>query len=67
MMLNFQACPDVEGTESTGKRKWEKFNQFGKVLIPSCNGSVSCLVGILLKILIKFLFSLPQNTFPDEL
>lgn len=73
MMLNFQACPDVEGTESTGKG--EKFNQTlwaEKVLIPSNVDSsfFRCLVGIRLKILIKFLFfSLPLHVhqqFPVE-
>lgn len=68
MMLNFQACPDVEGTESTGERKMRKFNQFGKVLIPSSGDSfVLCLMGIILKILIKFLFSLPHTHFLTNL
>lgn len=35
MMLNFQACPDVEGTESTGElnidtERWKNLIDFGK-------------------------------------
>jgi hypothetical protein len=27
MLLNFQACPDVDGSESTGEIERQKFNQ----------------------------------------
>lgn len=33
MMLNFQACPDVDGTESTGENEGNLIN-LEKVLIP---------------------------------